>query len=273
MSTIAVRARDTDANGVVITHGTDTLEETAYLTDLVAGEDDRPGPDRRDRLDAQCGTSPTATDRRTCATRSRSSVRPRRVGVACSSSSTVRSTRRGGSRRPTRRRSTPSDRLDTVPLGRVGDTGAHFDAPQSRAWPLPLDASAVPSWYVARSASSRRTATSTPNLIDWHLDRGYPGIVIEGGGAGNVNGALVEGIEHARDRGVPVVITSRCLTGVVAPIYGGPGGGHSIASLGVIEGGELSARKARLALAVGLTLEPRVALRDWFASLTSASGG
>jgi L-asparaginase len=65
---------------------------------------------------------------------------------------------------------------------------------------------------------------------------------------------------------VPVVVTSRCLTGSVAPIYGGPGGGHSIAELDVISGGELSARKARLALAVGLA-QPRVELRDWFASI------
>ncbi len=104
-------------------------------------------------------------------------------------------------------------------------------------------------------------------LIDWHLSRGVRGIVIEGGGAGNVNGALVPGIEHARHMDIPVVVTSRCLTGVVAPIYGGPGGGHTIAALGVIGGGDLNARKARLALGVGLALGPDVALRDWFASI------
>ena len=52
-----------------------------------------------------------------------------------------------------------------------------------------------------------------PDLIDWHLGRGARGIVIEGTGAGNVNAALVPGIERARDRNVPVVITSRCTTG------------------------------------------------------------
>ena len=107
-------------------------------------------------------------------------------------------------------------------------------------------------------------ATSTCELIDWHLSRGVRGIVIEGSGAGNVNGALVPGIEHARHMDIPVVVTSRCLTGVVAPIYGGPGGGHTIAALGVIGGGDLNARKARLALGVGLALGPDVALRDWF---------
>ena len=75
------------------------------------------------------------------------------------------------------------------------------------------------------------------------------------------------GLEHARDRKVPVVITSRCTTGRVAPIYGGPGGGHSIATVGVIEGGDLSSRKARLALSVALALGPDIDVRDRFAVL------
>ena len=131
-----------------------------------------------------------------------------------------------------------------------------------------------------RSISSRRRSIAVPiaivpsygdvdpSLVDWHLDRGARGIVIEGSGRGQRQRRA--GPWHrarARERDVPVVVTSRCLTGAVAPIYGGPGGGHSIADLDVIRGGELSARKARLALAVGLALAPEVALRDWFASL------
>jgi L-asparaginase len=105
-------------------------------------------------------------------------------------------------------------------------------------------------------------------IVDWHLDRGAHGVVIEGTGAGNLAGSLVPGIERARAEGVPVVVTTRCLTGQVAPIYGGPGGGHSLAELGVIRGSDLSAAKARLALAVALAVDPSPdAVRAWFEEL------
>ena len=148
---------------------------------------------------------------------------------------------------------------DHGPIGRVDGDAVHFDHRPVRGAAAPIDRAHV---VVGPIAIVPSYGGADSELIDWHLDRGVRGIVIEGSGAGNVNGALVPGIEHALDRQVPVVITSRCLTGSVAPIYGGPGGGHSIAALDVIRGGDLSARKARLALAVGLALAPDVDLRD-----------
>jgi L-asparaginase len=103
------------------------------------------------------------------------------------------------------------------------------------------------------------------DIVDWHLDRGIHGLVLDGTGAGNVNSALVPGIERAIAAGVPVVVTTRCLTGDVVPIYGGPGGGHTLAELGVIGAAELNAAKARLALAVALSVDPSLdAVRSWF---------
>jgi L-asparaginase len=105
-------------------------------------------------------------------------------------------------------------------------------------------------------------------LVDWHLDRGARGIVVEGTGAGDVSGALVDGIERAIAAGVPVVVTSRCWTGSVAPIYGGRGGGWSLAAAGVIGGGDLPTHKARLALAVALGVDAGIdAVRAWFDEL------
>jgi L-asparaginase len=74
----------------------------------------------------------------------------------------------------------------------------------------------------------------------------------EATGAGNVHRDLVPGIRRALGEGVPVVVTTRCATGSVSPTYGGPGGGHEVAALGCILGGDLSPHKARLALWVAL---------------------
>jgi L-asparaginase len=102
-------------------------------------------------------------------------------------------------------------------------------------------------------------------IVDWHVARGARGLVIEGTGAGNVSGALLPGIERAISSGVAVVVATRCLTGGTAPTYGGPGGGHTLAAMGVIGAAELTASKARLALAVALGVDPSLdAVRAWF---------
>jgi L-asparaginase len=77
---------------------------------------------------------------------------------------------------------------------------------------------------------------------------GAAGLVVEGTGLGNVPGSAVAGIERALADGLPVVIASRTLTGGTAPVYGGPGGGATLEELGVLGAGPLSAAKARLLL-------------------------
>jgi L-asparaginase len=76
------------------------------------------------------------------------------------------------------------------------------------------------------------------------------GIVIEGTGLGNTTSALGDAIGDALEAAIPVVITSRCQGGAVAPVYGTPGGGETLRTHGVIEGGDLSAHNARLKLMV-----------------------
>jgi L-asparaginase len=268
MSAIAVRARDTDADGVVITHGTDTLEETAYLTDLIAGAATEHAPivlTGSMRNAGQADGDGPQNLRDAFAVARWSEARGRGALVVVNGEVHA-------ARWVTK---TDTQSVDTFrspghgPVGHVDDTGVHFDTAPSRGAAAPPTPNADGPVVRGPVGIIPSYGDVDPALIDWHLDRGCAGIVIEGGGAGNVNGVLVEGIEHARDRGVPVVVTSRCLTGVVAPIYGGPGGGHSIAALGVIEGGELSARRARLALGVGLALAPRIDLREWLESVTS----
>jgi L-asparaginase len=86
-------------------------------------------------------------------------------------------------------------------------------------------------------------------IVELALDLGLDGLVIEAFGRGNGPGALVPVVERAVGTGLPVVITSRCPTGRVEPIYG-KGGGKDLLDAGAIFAGDLRGPKARLLLMV-----------------------
>ena len=84
------------------------------------------------------------------------------------------------------------------------------------------------------------------------LAAGISGLVVESLGMGNVNKDYYEGIKEAREAGLTVVLTTRCPYGRVVPYYGYPGGGASLKKLGVVFGGSLSSAKARMFLMIAL---------------------
>ena len=81
---------------------------------------------------------------------------------------------------------------------------------------------------------------------------GYKGIVLEGFGRGNVPPQLSDVVEEIVKSGVPVVITSRCFKGRVYPIYGYTGGGADLRRKGAILSEHPLAQKARIKLMVVL---------------------
>lgn len=74
------------------------------------------------------------------------------------------------------------------------------------------------------------------------------GLVIEGTGAGNINPALLEPMKDLSQQNIPIVITTRVPEGGAIPVYGGKGGGKELAENGYIIAQNLSAAKARLKL-------------------------
>ena len=86
------------------------------------------------------------------------------------------------------------------------------------------------------------------------IQRGVAGIVIEAFGRGNGPSALGGLVRSATQKGIPVLITSRCPSGRVEPIYGGGGGGRDLADAGGIFTGDLKGPKARLLLMVLLSI-------------------
>ncbi len=91
------------------------------------------------------------------------------------------------------------------------------------------------------------------------------GVVIAAMGRGNVPPALVPAIERWISDGKPVVLTSRTQGGRVGHTYGYFGGGKRLEEIGAIFGGSRRAQQARidlmLALGAGMKMD---AIRDMF---------
>lgn len=91
------------------------------------------------------------------------------------------------------------------------------------------------------------------------------GVVIAAMGRGNVPPALVPAIERWIADDKPVVITSRTQGGRVGHTYGYAGGGRRLEELGAIFGGSKRAQQARIDLMLALGAKmPMAAIRDMF---------
>ncbi|HYW51024.1 MAG TPA: asparaginase [Gemmatimonadaceae bacterium] len=90
------------------------------------------------------------------------------------------------------------------------------------------------------------------------------GVVIAALGRGNVPPLMADALVHWRDAGKPVVITSRTGRGRVGQTYGYPGGGRRLGEMGTIFAGSQRPTQARidlmLALGAGLTGEALAAV-------------
>jgi L-asparaginase len=91
------------------------------------------------------------------------------------------------------------------------------------------------------------------------------GVIVAAMGRGNVPPALVPAIERWVSDGKPVVVTSRTQGGRVGHTYGYAGGGRQLEQIGVVFGGSRRAQQARidLMLALGANM-PLDAIRDLY---------
>ena len=52
-------------------------------------------------------------------------------------------------------------------------------------------------------------------FVEYHIDNGYKGLVVEGTGLGHVPNNLIDSFKRANDENIPVIMTSQCLYGRV----------------------------------------------------------
>ena len=134
------------------------------------------------------------------------------------------------------------------PLG-VTDRGrAHFHRESRRKPTLSPDAPALPVDLV------KIVAGMDSRLLECSLETGARGIVLEALGRGNVPPEVVPGVRRWTEAGKPVVITSRSLRGRVLDTYAYLGGGHELREMGAIFADHMTGQQARieLMLAIGV---------------------
>jgi len=88
-----------------------------------------------------------------------------------------------------------------------------------------------------RCAFVKYTPGASSEILNYYVDFGYRGIVLEGTGLGHVASDWIASIKRATDAGIPVVVTSQCLRGRICDrVYDT---GRYMLEAGAIEGADM----------------------------------
>lgn len=247
-------ARD-DVAGVVVTHGTDTLEETAYFLDLtvtsskpvvVVGAQRAPtmydtdGP--RNMLDAV-----------------RVAISSEAVGMG---TMVVMNGQINAAREVTKTNTLDVETFQTLDFGLLGvadiEAVRFYRAPFRRQTiPLPESPRLGNVVIISEYAGSDGRAIELL-LEDGNLD----GVVVAGLGLAHVSSPTLRALERVRAAGIPVVVASRVPTGRIVPLYAN---NIDLLRIGAVQADNLSPWKARVLLMVAMTHTADVeALRAYF---------
>ena len=239
----------TEVEAVVVTHGTDSLEESAYLVARSVASDKPVVFTGAMRTSSDLGWDGPAN--LGASVRVAASGEARGFGVLV-----VMNDRIYAGLDVTKAHTHMLDSFESPglgPLGVVDDGRVIF----RRALPSPCEiltpvelGSPVDIVYAYAGADSR--------LLDAARGDGL-GVVVAAMGRGNVPPAMVPGIERWLEDKKPVVVASRALRGRVGHTYGYYGGGRRLHELGVIFAGSRRPQQARidLMLALGAAIDVR----------------
>lgn len=225
---------------VVITHGTDTLEETAFFLDTTIG-DLLPivitGAMRSSNELGSDGLYNFASAIRVAAT-----DEAKHQGVLVVMNDEIHSARYVTKTHTT---NVATFRTPTLgPIGLINKSRILFlqeIRPSSR-----LDVSAVEGFIPIVKAYAGMHGELLEALTHTKID----GLIIEALGAGNLPPDTVEQIKQMLAKKIPIVLVSRCFNGVADPVYSYAGGGKELHQLGVIFCDSLNSQKARIKLLI-----------------------
>ncbi|MCD0481755.1 asparaginase [Streptacidiphilus sp. ASG 303] len=257
----ASRAVEAGAPGVVVTQGTDTLEETAFLADLVWPHAEPlvlTGAMRNPTL-----AGPDGPANLLAAARTALAPEARGLGALVVLNDEVHAARRVRKARSTGTAAFASP--DTGPVGHVVEDRVRILARPPRRAPLPVPAD--PAALDAARVALYTAALDDDGALLADLPRTHRGLVVAGFGAGHVPSALAPVLGALAER-VPVVLTSRTGGGsVLRNTYGAVGSETDLRRRGLVDGGFLDPYKARVLLRLLLAAgADRAAVTEAFAA-------
>jgi len=246
-------------DGVVVTHGTDTMEETAYFLDITTPNDVPIVVTGSMRSTGQLGSD--AVYNYQCAMMVAISEGARGLGTLVTFNEEIHAARNVTKFYPTNLAGFQSPGFG--PVGFIAGADVVF----GRTLPAQTryDVTSITKNVMLIRTYAGITSTVFDGLEALAEKQGkYPidGLVIEALGAGNVPAWIVESLQRVERRGVPIVLATRCVDGVVQGLYDYSGGGMRLKKddvKSIIFSNGLSGQKARLKLAVLLekTTDPK----------------
>jgi L-asparaginase len=242
-------------DAVVLTHGTDTLEETAYFLDITV-----PHPQPVVVTGAMRSSNELGADGPVNLLNSvRVAVHPRAVDMG---TLVVFNDEIHAARDVTK---THTSNVSTFQSPGIGPVGT-IDKKQVHMKHGILNRQVHPVSSIQDQIGLVKMAAGMDGaLIDFLRERRVAGIVLEALGQGNVPPASVPAIRRCIADGIPVVMVSRCFNGVVADNYAYEGAGRQLRELGVIFSNGLNGQKARIRLMIGLEVcKTKEQLRAFF---------
>jgi len=228
--------------GVIVTHGTDILEETAYFLDLTL-QCEIPivltGAMRSSNEIGADGLHNFISSVRVAA-----SEEARNMGVLVVLNDEIHAARNVTKTHTSNVATFQSPQFG--PVGIVQKNGIYIHQ-------KPLN----PEHYEINKISKnvillKAYAGMTSEVLNALIDNDINGLVIEAFGQGNLPPKVIPGLQKFIDKGIPIVLVSRCFNGIAEGVYGYDGGGKQLENLGVMFSNGLNGPKARLKLMVAL---------------------
>lgn len=235
--------------GVIVSHGTDTLEETAYFLDLTVSSE-KPIV----LIGAQRNASEKDFDGpRNILNAARICVSPdsRGKGAMIALNNQI-----NAAREVTKTHTSDVETFKSGDFGFLGnvdiDRVLFYRAPLRRQH-VPLTQDKLPYVEIVAMYGGADGA-----MIRAAVAAGAKAIVVQGLGWGNMNIPMYEAVQEAIAKKVVVIVSTRVPNGRVLPVYGFKGGGKTLKDAGAVMADNLSPQKARILamLALQKTSDP-----------------